>query len=103
MSVPAPPYVGRLHGVLAVLPSTRIASVAHGEPDQSFPTYPPMLTPPPQLEKNEIDPRTAPPSTVAARQLRGAGEQAVLGNQVASGFLRRLAAVHAEEELIEHL
>jgi hypothetical protein len=25
MTVPAPPYVGRLHGVLAVLPSTRIA------------------------------------------------------------------------------
>src|SRR3990172_11624777 len=37
MSASAPPYVGRLHGVLAVLPSTRVASVAHVEPGQSFP------------------------------------------------------------------
>ena len=37
MPASAPPYVGRLHGVLAVLPSTRIASVAHVELDQSFP------------------------------------------------------------------
>ena len=42
MSASAPPYVGRLHGVLAVLPSTRIASVAHVELDQSFPHYWPM-------------------------------------------------------------
>src|SRR5882762_9967688 len=32
-----PPYVGRLHGVLTVLPSTRIASVAHAGLMQSFP------------------------------------------------------------------
>src|SRR5882762_1279847 len=38
MSASAPPYVGRLHGVLAVLPSTRIASVAHAGLMQSFPT-----------------------------------------------------------------
>ena len=36
MSASAPPYVGRLHGVLAVLPSTRIASVARVELGQSF-------------------------------------------------------------------
>src|SRR6185436_16932174 len=39
MPASAPPYVGRLHGVLAVLPSTRIATVAHVELDQSFPKY----------------------------------------------------------------
>src|SRR3990172_2914196 len=37
MPASAPPYVGRLHGVLAVLPSTRIASVAHAGLMQSFP------------------------------------------------------------------
>jgi hypothetical protein len=36
MTAPAPPCVGRLHGVLAVLPSTRIAAVAHVRIDQSF-------------------------------------------------------------------
>src|SRR6185503_17727506 len=44
MSASAPPYVGRLHGVLAVLPSTRIASVAHVELGQSFPR-PPVVSP----------------------------------------------------------
>src|SRR6266850_2900394 len=39
----APPYVGRLHGVLADLPSTRIASVAHVELDQSFLDAPPRF------------------------------------------------------------
>ena len=36
MLASAPPFVGRLHGVLAVLPSTRIASVAHAGLMQSF-------------------------------------------------------------------
>ncbi len=39
MAASAPPYVGRLHGVLAVLPSTRIASVAHAGLMQSFPRH----------------------------------------------------------------
>jgi hypothetical protein len=37
MTAPAPRGVGQLHGVLAVLPSTRIATVAHVRIDQSFP------------------------------------------------------------------
>src|SRR5207344_2281356 len=37
MAAPAPPCVGRLHGVLAALPSARIAAVAHVRIDQSFP------------------------------------------------------------------
>src|SRR5215813_10648954 len=37
MAASAPPCVGRLHGVLAVLPSAQIASVAHARLDQSFP------------------------------------------------------------------
>jgi iron complex transport system permease protein len=37
MTASARPCVGRLHGVLAVLPSARIAAVAHVRIDQSFP------------------------------------------------------------------
>ena len=37
MTASAPPCVGQLHGVLAVLPSARIAAVAHVRIDQSFP------------------------------------------------------------------
>src|SRR5262245_16690621 len=37
MTASAPPCVGRLHGVLAVLPSAQICSVAHARLDQSFP------------------------------------------------------------------
>src|SRR5215813_790828 len=39
MTASAPPCVGRLHGVLAVLPSAQIASVAHARLGQSFPRY----------------------------------------------------------------
>jgi DsbC/DsbD-like thiol-disulfide interchange protein len=37
MTASAPPHVGRLLGVLAVLPSARIAAVGHVRIDQSFP------------------------------------------------------------------
>src|SRR3990172_12543110 len=49
MSASAPPYVGRLHGVLAVLPSTRIASVAHAGLMQSFPSPSAFRLPPSSL------------------------------------------------------
>src|SRR5207344_570885 len=44
MPAPAPPCVGQLHGVLAVLPSARIAAVAHVRIDQSFPRQPKLVS-----------------------------------------------------------
>src|SRR4249919_2469616 len=40
MAARAPPCVGRLHGVLAHLPSAQIAAVAHARLDQRFPRQP---------------------------------------------------------------
>ena len=43
MAARAPPCVGRLHGVLALLPSAQIAPVAHARLVQSFPTDHPSI------------------------------------------------------------